>query len=192
VLDRTLALLLLVLICPLLLVVAAAVKCTSRGPVFFKQHRVGRGQREFLLWKFRTMTADAEAQRARLEALNEHDGPLFKMRSDPRVTPVGRLLRRWSIDELPQLLNVVRGDMSLVGPRPPLPSEVAGYSTDVRRRLLVKPGVTGLWQVSGRSDLSWEETVRLDLHYVENWSVAFDFLILWKTLGAVFRGRGAY
>ncbi len=192
VLDRTLALMLLAPLCPLLVVTAVAVKASSRGPVFFKQHRVGRGQREFLLWKFRTMSADAEAQQARLEPLNEHDGPLFKIRSDPRVTRVGRLLRRWSIDELPQLINVIRGDMSLVGPRPPLPSEVAGYSHDVRRRLLVKPGVTGLWQVSGRSELSWEETVRLDLHYVENWSVAFDFLILWKTLGAVARGRGAY
>lgn len=190
--DRTVALLLLLACSPLIVAGMVAVKLTSPGTAFFRQTRVGIGGRDFRVWKLRTMYADAEARRTELEELNEHDGVLFKIRRDPRVTPVGRLLRRWSIDEMPQLINVLLGDMSLVGPRPPLPSEVAEYESDARRRLLVKPGVTGLWQVSGRSDLSWEESVRLDLHYVENWSIAFDFSILWKTLGAVVRGRGAY
>ena len=190
--DRTLAVLILLAALPFMVVVAVAIKATSPGPVFFTQRRVGQNGREFTLWKFRSMRPDAEAVRAELEDQNEHDGLLFKMRQDPRVTSVGRVLRRLSLDELPQILNVVRGDMSLVGPRPPLPSEVAAYRSDVRRRLLVKPGLTGLWQVSGRSDLTWEESVRLDLHYVENWSVALDFMILWKTVGAVLRGRGAY
>ena len=190
--DRTLSLVILLVALPFLVAIAIAVKATSPGPVFFKQQRVGQNGREFTLWKFRSMRAGAEAMKAELEDLNEHDGVLFKMRRDPRVTPVGRVLRRLSLDELPQILNVVLGDMSLVGPRPPLPEEVAAYRTDVRRRLLVKPGLTGLWQVSGRSDLTWEESVRLDLHYVENWSVALDFMILWKTVGAVLRGRGAY
>ncbi|HEU0131829.1 MAG TPA: sugar transferase [Mycobacteriales bacterium] len=190
--DRTLATLVLVLASPLLLVVAVAVFLTDRGPVFFRQERVGQNGRSFRIWKFRSMYVDAEARRAELEERNEVDDVLFKMRRDPRVTPVGRILRRFSLDELPQVWNVVRGDMSLVGPRPPLPSEVARYGSDVRRRLLVKPGLTGLWQVSGRSDLTWEESVRLDLHYVENWSVALDAMILWKTVGAVLRGRGAY
>jgi exopolysaccharide biosynthesis polyprenyl glycosylphosphotransferase len=190
--DRALALLLLILVSPVLLAIAVAVKLTDRGPVLFTQERVGLKGRQFRVWKFRSMFVDAEARRTELEALNEHDGVLFKMRRDPRVTPIGRLLRRLSLDELPQLINVLRGQMSLVGPRPPLPSEVEEYQTDVRRRLLVKPGVTGLWQVSGRADLTWEESVRLDLHYVENWSVALDFMILWKTVGAVIHGRGAY
>lgn len=190
--DRVVAALVLVAALPAMAVIAVLIKTTSRGPVFFKQRRVGRNGREFTLWKFRSMRPDAEAVRAELEDRNEHDGVLFKMKRDPRVTTVGRVLRRLSLDELPQIINVVLGDMSLVGPRPPLPSEVAAYKTDVRRRLLVKPGLTGLWQVSGRSDLTWEESVRLDLHYVENWSVALDFMILWKTVGAVLRGRGAY
>lgn len=188
--ERTLALLLLVLLSPVILAIAIAVKLTDRGPVFFAQERVGRNGATFRIWKFRSMYVGAEARLADLR--NEADGVLFKVRRDPRVTPVGRLLRRLSLDEIPQLWNVVRGDMALVGPRPPLPSEVARYGTDVHRRLLVKPGLTGLWQVSGRADLSWEESVRLDLHYVENWSVALDAMILWKTLGAVVRGRGAY
>ncbi|HEX8004623.1 MAG TPA: sugar transferase [Mycobacteriales bacterium] len=190
--DRTVASLVLLAALPFLAVIAVAIKTTSPGPVFFRQKRVGKDGREFTLWKFRSMRPDAEAVREELADLNEHDGLLFKIRRDPRVTPVGRVLRRLSLDELPQILNVVAGDMSLVGPRPPLPSEVAAYRSDVRRRLLVKPGLTGLWQVSGRSDLTWEESVRLDLHYVENWSVALDFMILWKTVGAVLRGRGAY
>jgi exopolysaccharide biosynthesis polyprenyl glycosylphosphotransferase len=190
--DRALALGILVALAPVLAVVALAVRLSSRGPVFFSQERVGQNGRAFRLWKFRSMYVDAESRRPQVEDLNESDGVLFKIRRDPRVTPVGRLLRRLSIDEMPQLWNVVRGDMSLVGPRPPLPSEVASYASEVRRRLLVKPGLTGLWQVSGRADLTWEESVRLDLHYVENWSVALDFMILWKTVGAVLHGRGAY
>lgn len=138
------------------------------------------------------MMPDAEQRRASLETLNEGAGPLFKMRSDPRVTRVGAFLRRYSLDELPQLLNVLTGQMSIVGPRPPLPAEVDRFGADALRRLLVKPGVTGLWQVSGRNELSWEETVRLHLRYVENWSLAMDAVILWKTAGAVLRGRGAY
>jgi lipopolysaccharide/colanic/teichoic acid biosynthesis glycosyltransferase len=135
---------------------------------------------------------DAEKLKTELTASNDHDGVLFKMRKDPRITKVGSWLRRWSLDELPQLVNVVRGDMSLVGPRPALPDEAARYGDYVRRRLVVKPGLTGLWQVNGRSDLSWEESVRLDLRYVENWSLVLDLQILWKTLSAVWRGSGAY
>jgi exopolysaccharide biosynthesis polyprenyl glycosylphosphotransferase len=192
VMDRMLASLMLLLLSPLLLVIAAAVRLCDRGPVFFRQVRVGHLGREFTLWKFRTMRVGAELERDALHEQNEHDGPLFKMRADPRVTRVGRRLRRYSLDELPQLLNVIGGSMSLVGPRPPLPAEVAEYPDDMRRRLLVKPGITGLWQVSGRSDLSWEDAVRLDLHYVENWSVTLDILLLWKTVGIVLRGSGAY
>jgi exopolysaccharide biosynthesis polyprenyl glycosylphosphotransferase len=190
--DRALALAILVVLAPVLALVALVVRVSSRGPVFFSQERVGQNGRTFRLWKFRSMYVDAEERRAQVEDLNESDGVLFKIRRDPRVTPIGRLLRRFSLDEMPQLWNVVRGDMSLVGPRPPLPAEVASYASEVRRRLLVKPGLTGLWQVSGRADLTWEESVRLDLHYVENWSVALDFMILWKTVGAVLHGRGAY
>jgi len=138
------------------------------------------------------MVQDAESQKSELDALNEVDGLLFKMRCDPRITRVGTLLRRWSLDELPQLFNVLVGDMSLVGPRPALPKEAALYGDHVRRRLAVKPGMTGLWQVNGRSDLSWDESVRLDLRYVENWSFVLDLQILWKTGSAVFRGSGAY
>ena len=192
VLDRTLAALFLLLASPVVLAAALAVKVTDRGPAFYGQERVGRNGATFRIWKLRSMYVGADARVAELAEANEQDGVLFKMRRDPRVTPVGRWLRRFSIDEVPQLWNVVKGDMSLVGPRPPLPREVAKYGADVRRRLLVKPGLTGLWQVSGRSDLSWEESVRLDLHYVENWSVAMDAMILWKTAGAVLRGRGAY
>lgn len=190
--DRLLALFVVLLAAPVMAAIALVIKFTDRGPVLFSQDRVGRNGEVFRLWKFRSMYVDAEARRAELEAHNEHEGVLFKIKQDPRVTPVGRFLRRYSLDELPQIFNVMRGDMSLVGPRPPLPSEVEAYAIDVHRRLLVKPGVTGLWQVSGRADLTWEESVRLDLHYVENWSVALDFMILWKTIGAVVRGRGAY
>ena len=190
--DRIGALALLMLFGPLLLVVALCVRVTSRGPVLFRQVRVGRDGSEFRIFKFRSMYVDAEARLAELRHLNEHDGVLFKMRDDPRVTPAGRWLRRLSLDELPQLLNVIAGQMSLVGPRPPLPAEVAVYADDVRRRLAVKPGMTGLWQVSGRSDLSWEETVRLDLRYVENWSLSLDLVILLRTMTAVVRSSGAY
>ncbi|HEX5402746.1 MAG TPA: sugar transferase [Pseudonocardiaceae bacterium] len=190
--DRVGAGLLLLVFAPLLLAISVAVAVDSRGPVFYTQRRVGKDGREFTIIKFRTMVRDAHALRAKLVGANEGAGLLFKMRSDPRVTRVGAVLRRWSIDELPQLFNVVAGSMSLVGPRPPLPDESAKYDSDVRRRLLVKPGVTGLWQVSGRSDLSWDEAVRLDLRYVEDWSLALDAVILWKTLRAVFSGDGAY
>lgn len=190
--DRVIAAAVLVLLAPLGTVLALAVKLGSDGPVLFRQQRVGLDGRTFSLLKFRSMYVDAEARLAELAAANEHDGLLFKMREDPRVTRVGRWLRKYSLDELPQLWNVVRGDMALVGPRPPLPSEVARYESDVRRRLLVKPGITGLWQVSGRADLSWEDSVRLDLYYVENWSPALDAMILWKTFFAVVKGTGAY
>ncbi|MEU4695269.1 sugar transferase [Actinoplanes sp. NPDC023714] len=192
--DRVGALLLLTVISPLLAVVAALVAFGpgGRGPAIFRQERVGKDGQLFVLYKFRTMVVDAEAKLAELKALNEHDGELFKIRKDPRVTPIGRFLRRYSLDELPQLVNVLKGDMSLVGPRPPLAAEVAGYPADMRRRLVVKPGLTGLWQVSGRSDLSWEESIRLDLTYVENWSMAMDLAILARTVSAVVRSSGAY
>jgi exopolysaccharide biosynthesis polyprenyl glycosylphosphotransferase len=190
--DQMGALLLVLLASPLLLLIAISVKLTSRGQVLFRQTRVGRGGVEFSMLKFRSMVVDAEAQLAGLQPLNDGNSVLFKVRADPRVTRVGRLIRRFSLDELPQLFNVLRGEMSLVGPRPPLPHELAGYGADDTRRMVVKPGMTGLWQVSGRSDLSWEESVRLDLRYVDNWSIALDLLILWKTLRAVLRGSGAY
>jgi lipopolysaccharide/colanic/teichoic acid biosynthesis glycosyltransferase len=184
---------LLILLGPLLLTVALGVRATSRGPVLFRQVRDGRDGRLIRIFKFRSMYVDAEARLAELRHLNEQDGVLFKIRDDPRVTRVGRWLRRFSLDELPQLLNVLLGQMSLVGPRPPLPSEVAVYADDdVRRRLAVKPGMTGLWQVSGRSDLPWEEAVRLDLRYVENWSLSLDLVILLRTMTAVVRSSGAY
>jgi exopolysaccharide biosynthesis polyprenyl glycosylphosphotransferase len=191
--DRTAAVLALLLFGPLFGAIVVAIRVTSAGPALFRQTRVGKDGREFTVLKFRTMVRDAEKRKAALIAQNEHDdGVLFKIRSDPRVTGIGAWLRRYSIDELPQLINVLRGDMSLVGPRPPLPDEVAKYGDDVRRRLVVKPGMTGLWQVSGRADLSWEESVRLDLRYVENWSLALDLQILWKTWSAVAHGSGAY
>ncbi|MBB2902012.1 exopolysaccharide biosynthesis polyprenyl glycosylphosphotransferase [Kineococcus radiotolerans] len=190
--DRGSAALGLLVLSPLFLLVAVLVKLDSPGPVFFRQTRVGRDGTEFSMVKFRSMVTDAEKLLIDLRAQSEGNGLLFKMRRDPRVTRVGHVLRRYSLDELPQLLNVVGGSMSLVGPRPPLPAEVAAYGEDLRRRLLVKPGLTGLWQVSGRSDLDLEESTRLDLQYVENWSPAFDVMILAKTAQAVFTGRGAY
>ena len=190
--DRIGATVLVALLAPLFLTVALLVAFDSRGPVFYKQKRVGKDGRQFTIVKFRTMVTDADKKLAELATNNEGAGLLFKIRSDPRITKVGRLLRRYSIDELPQLFNVLSGSMSLVGPRPPLPEESARYAPDVRRRLLVKPGLTGLWQVSGRSDLPWEEAVRLDLRYVEDWSLALDAVILWKTFRAVFTGQGAY
>lgn len=192
VIERASAVLLLFLISPFLLAVSAAIRLTSPGPALFRQERVGKDGRVFVLWKFRTMVSNAAEQRAEIEAMNESDGPLFKIRRDPRMTAVGRHLRRWSIDELPQLWNVVRGDMSVVGPRPPMPAEVERYATHVLRRLMVKPGLTGLWQVSGRSDLSWEESVRLDLQYVDNWSLTQDLVIVARTIKAVLLGTGAY
>ena len=193
-LDRTMGLLIMLAALPVILGSALAVRLTSAGPAFYRQTRVGVDGETFTLWKLRSMYVDADARRDELIARGEGDGDgvLFKMRDDPRVTAVGRFLRRFSLDELPQLLNVVKGDMSLVGPRPPLAEEVAVYEDPVHRRLRVRPGLTGLWQVSGRSDLSWEESVRLDLRYVDNWSVAMDLMILWKTVRAVLRPAGAY
>jgi len=191
VLDRLVAAIGLLLLTPLFIVVAIAIKASDRGPVFFRQRRTGREGKIFSVWKFRTMYIDAEERRATLVDQNESDGLLFKMRNDPRVFSVGRWLRASSVDELPQLINVLLGDMSLVGPRP-LPAEDGDFLGDVRRRLLVRPGMTGLWQVSGRSELSWDDAVRLDLYYVDNWSLAFDLTILWRTVGAVLRTKGAY
>jgi exopolysaccharide biosynthesis polyprenyl glycosylphosphotransferase len=192
--DVVVGSLLLVVLSPLLVVVALVVALGSRGPVFFLQERVGLNGSTFRMVKFRTMVVDAEAQLQRLaqEQRTVGNSVLFKMRDDPRVTRAGRWLRRYSIDELPQLINVVRGDMALVGPRPPLAREVAQYETHVHRRFLVKPGITGLWQTSGRSNLSWEDSVRLDLYYVENWSMAGDLVILWRTARAVLRREGAF
>ena len=182
----------LCLLSPLFVFIAIAIMLQDGGPVFFAQTRIGKDGEPFTVVKFRTMVPDAELCKEAITALDEGDGLLFKIRKDPRITATGSWLRRWSLDELPQLFNVLLGEMSLVGPRPPLPSEVARYGCDVRRRLVVKPGLTGLWQVNGRSDLSREDAVRLDLRYVENWSFALDVQILWKTCAAVVRGRGAY
>ena len=181
----------LLLTLPIWIVAAALVKLTSPGPVLFQQERVGRHGEPITLLKFRTMCMDAEARLGELLQRNEADGPLFKMRNDPRVTRVGKLLRRTSVDELPQLVNVLRGEMSLVGPRPPLQSEVDAYEDWQRDRLEVRPGITGVWQVSGRSDVSFSEYIRLDLFYIENWSLAFDVYLIAKTIPAVLRARGA-
>ncbi|MDH2409975.1 sugar transferase [Streptomyces fenghuangensis] len=186
------ALLLTVVLSPVLLGVAAAVRLSSPGPVIYRQVRVGQGRRPFPMWKFRTMVEAADRMRPALEAANEHDGAMFKIREDPRVTRLGRVLRRYSLDELPQLFNVLAGHMSLVGPRPPLPEEVERYDDTELRRLSVRPGITGLWQVGGRSDLTWDETVALDLRYVDNWSCAMDAGVLARTFRAVVSARGAY
>ena len=164
----------------------------DRGPILFRQTRVGRDGKTFYCWKFRTMVTDAEELLGDLHKQQGYEGGLFKMENDPRVTRPGRWLRRFSLDELPQLVNVLLGDMSLVGPRPPLRHEVAQYDDDMARRLRVRPGMTGLWQVSGRSELSWSEAIRLDLYYVDNWSMFQDLTILARTWGAVFGSRGAY
>jgi exopolysaccharide biosynthesis polyprenyl glycosylphosphotransferase len=190
--DRCVAAVALILLFPLMVLLGASICLYDRGSAVFTQTRVGKDGRVFRIYKFRTMVVDAEKRREELLPSNDHDGILFKLRRDPRITAVGAHLRRWSIDELPQLVNVLLGDMSLVGPRPALPAEAAEYADHVRRRLVVKPGLTGLWQVNGRSDLSWEESVRLDLRYVENWSFALDLQILWKTFSVIFRGAGAY
>ena len=190
--ERAAAGLALLLLAPLLVALALAVRLDSQGPALFRQVRVGKDGETFSMFKLRTMTHDAEERLVAVVTLNESDGVLFKVREDPRVTRLGRVLRRSSLDELPQLLNVLLGHMSLVGPRPPLPAEVAAYVGDTHRRLAVKPGITGLWQVSGRSDLSWEESVRLDLRYVDNWSITLDLLILGRTARAVLSRRGAY
>jgi exopolysaccharide biosynthesis polyprenyl glycosylphosphotransferase len=190
--DRAAAAAVLLMLAPFFVLIAFAIRLREGGPVLFRQNRAGKDGRTFTVFKFRTMVLDAEEQKAQLTVRNEFDGIIFKIRRDPRVTRTGAWLRRYSLDELPQLFNVLLGDMSLVGPRPHPLEETAKYGDDVRRRLVVKPGLTGLWQVNGRSDLSWEESVRLDLRYVENWSFALDLQILWKTFAAVARGSGAY
>lgn len=191
-LDIVVATCALLAIAVLALPIAIAIRLDSPGPVLFRQQRVGRDGRTFGMLKFRTMRIDAEQQLEALRAQNEGAGPLFKLRSDPRVTRVGAVLRKYSLDELPQFWNALKGDMSVVGPRPPLPGEVTAYDGTVMRRLYLKPGITGLWQISGRSDLSWDESVRLDLRYVENWSVMQDLMIMVKTARVMVRPAGAY
>jgi len=190
--DRCAAAVALIMLAPLMAALAATVWLHDRGPAFFSQVRVGKDGRAFRIYKFRTMVVGAEQRKAQLLTSNDSDGVLFKLRRDPRVTAIGAHLRRWSLDELPQLFNVFLGDMSLVGPRPALPDEAEKYADHVRRRLVVKPGLTGLWRVNGRSNLSWDESVRLDLRYVENWSFALDLQILWKTISVMLRRSGAY
>jgi exopolysaccharide biosynthesis polyprenyl glycosylphosphotransferase len=190
--DRVGAFLALAVAAPFMLLLVPVIRMSSHGPAIFRQVRVGLHGELFTVLKFRTMRIGAHDELGELQHLNESDGPLFKLRADPRTTRVGAILRRYSIDELPQLLNVLFGHMSLVGPRPPLPEEVATYGPSVGRRFLVKPGLTGLWQVSGRADLSWEQTVRLDLSYVENWTPALDLQILLRTVAVVLRRKGAY
>ncbi|WP_162148841.1 sugar transferase [Arthrobacter sp. H20] len=192
VMDVIVSLSALIALAPVFAVVALLIRHDSPGPVLFTQNRVGRSSAEFPMYKFRSMVTTAEEDLVALKARSEGNGVLFKMRDDPRVTTVGRWLRKYSIDELPQLYNVLRGDMALVGPRPPLPSEVSGYAGHTHRRLFIKPGLTGLWQISGRSDLGWEESVRLDLYYVENWSVTGDLMIMWRTFKVMIQPVGAY
>ncbi len=182
----------LLIFSPILLATAIAVMATSPGPAVFKQQRIGTGGRSFEFYKFRSMRATAESERVALLPHNERNGPIFKIEEDPRITKVGRFIRRTSIDELPQIWNVLRGDMSLVGPRPPLPDEVAEYSAWERQRLMVRPGVTGIWQVSGRSDLDFETWVTMDVEYIEEWSPSLDFNLMVRTIPAVLSGRGAY
>jgi exopolysaccharide biosynthesis polyprenyl glycosylphosphotransferase len=191
-LDVTVSLLGLILLSPLLLAVALAVKLTSPGPVLFRQKRVGADEKVFICYMFRSMYEDAETRQEELEALNEADGAVFKIKNDPRITRVGALIRRWSIDELPQLINVLKGEMSLVGPRPLPLRDFERMSEMHKGRLAAVPGMSGYWQISGRSNLSFEDMVRLDLYYIENWSLSFDIKIILKTLGAVLRREGAY
>jgi exopolysaccharide biosynthesis polyprenyl glycosylphosphotransferase len=192
VLDVAVSLLGLVLLLPLLLAVALAIRLDSPGPILFRQKRVGADGKVFLCYMFRSMYEDAERRQEELERRNEAQGALFKIRDDPRITPVGRLLRRWSIDELPQLINVLKGEMSLVGPRPLPVRDFERMEEEHKRRLGAIPGMTGYWQISGRSNLSFEEMVRLDLYYIENWSLSFDVKIILRTLGAVLRREGAH
>jgi lipopolysaccharide/colanic/teichoic acid biosynthesis glycosyltransferase len=170
---------------------AIAIKLTSKGPVFFRQGRVGLHGRPFNMFKFRTMVANAEALKEQLLARNEQTGPVFKMKNDPRVTPIGRFLRKHSIDELPQLINVLRGDMSIVGPRPPVPQEVARYQAWQRRRLSVRPGLTCIWQVSGRNQITFQDWMYLDMRYIDHWSITDDLNLILRTLPIVLTGRGA-
>lgn len=190
--DLTVGILALVILAPVLLLLAVVVKADSSGPVFYSQERIGRNGTTFRMHKFRSMTTDADLRLAELSGGNQGSGPLFKLHDDPRVTRCGKWMRRYSLDELPQLFNVLTGEMSLVGPRPPLRREVEAYEQPAHRRLLIKPGITGLWQISGRSNLSWQESVRLDLYYVENWSLMGDLMIMWRTAKAMVSAEGAY
>ncbi len=190
--DYCFSLAVLLLVSPVMALTAIVIKATSKGPIFYSSERIGIDGQPFSMLKFRTMVDDADKQLDDLRRVNESDGLIFKIKNDPRITPVGRFLRRYSIDELPQFINVLRHEMSVVGPRPPLRREVEAYDYEIIRRLLVKPGITGLWQVSGRSDLSWNEAVRLDLSYVDNWSMVGDLLIVVKTFAAVILRKGAY
>ncbi|MES2660444.1 MAG: sugar transferase [Verrucomicrobiota bacterium] len=189
--DASVSLAVLIVLLPVMVVVAILIKVTSPGPVFFSQNRVGMNQRQFRLYKFRSMVADAEERKLELQHLNERDGPAFKIENDPRTTAIGRFIRKMSIDELPQLLNVLSGEMSLVGPRPPLPEEVKRYEWLFRKRLSVKPGITCIWQISGRNSVSFEDWMEMDHEYIENWSLSLDLKILLKTVPAVLFGRGA-
>ncbi|MEO0292634.1 MAG: sugar transferase [candidate division WOR-3 bacterium] len=191
-LDRIVAFIAIMVLSPLFLVIAVSIKLTSKGPVIYKQKRVGLKGKIFTMFKFRTMFENADEMKGSLAYLNKMDKVVFKIKDDPRVTKVGRVLRRFSLDELPQLFNVLRGDLSLVGPRPPIPEEVKEYEDWQRKRLAIKPGLTSLWLIKGRSDLSFEEWMRLDLEYINNWSLSLDFLILLKTIPALISGRGAY
>lgn len=192
VIDLTVASVALAVLSPLLIVVALMVKLTSPGPVFFKQTRVGIGGKLFTMYKFRSMVCDAEEKLSELQGQNEKDGPIFKMRHDPRVTRVGRWIRKYSLDEFPQLWNVIRNDMSLVGPRPPIPAEVSQYSRDDWQRLSVLPGLTCLWQIAGRSDLSFEQWMELDRAYIHQWSLGLDIKIFLKTFKVVMFPKGSY
>jgi exopolysaccharide biosynthesis polyprenyl glycosylphosphotransferase len=190
--DLVVAIIALILLIPIIPLIGLMIKLDTPGPVFFRQQRVGRGGRKFYFYKFRSMFVDADERKSEVEALNEQDGPVFKVRSDPRVTDVGRFLRRSSLDEIPQILNVVKGEMSIVGPRPPLPSEVAKYQPWQHMRLEVTPGITCLWQISGRSHLSFSEWMRLDMEYLKQRSFRTDLLIFFKTIPAVIARKGAY
>jgi exopolysaccharide biosynthesis polyprenyl glycosylphosphotransferase len=182
----------LIIVAPIMLIIILLIKLDSPGPVFFKQKRIGKNGVPFNMYKFRSMVTDAESLLKQLQQQNEADGPVFKIKNDPRVTKIGRILRKYSLDELPQLLNVLLGTMSLIGPRPPLPKEVEKYDNYQWRRLNITPGITGLWQVSGRSDLNFEEWVKLDIYYIENWSISMDVKILLRTIPVVIMGKGAY
>jgi exopolysaccharide biosynthesis polyprenyl glycosylphosphotransferase len=192
VVDFSLALISLIFLSPLMALIALAIKMDSAGPAIFSQERLGRNMKPFRVYKFRSMVVDAEAQKPALEAFNEAEGPLFKIKDDPRRTRVGRVLRKFSLDELPQFYNVLKGDMSLVGPRPNLPAEVADYKEWHKRRLEVMPGLTGLWAIHGRSELPFDEVVLLDLYYIENWSLLLDIKIMLQTIPRVLLGHGSY
>jgi lipopolysaccharide/colanic/teichoic acid biosynthesis glycosyltransferase len=177
---------------PLLTIISLLIKLESPGPIIFKQERIGKDQKPFTIFKFRSMCHNADALKERLTDLNEAQGPLFKIQKDPRLTRVGKVIRKYSLDELPQLWNVLKGEMSLVGPRPPVRSEVEEYSEWAQKRLNIKPGITGLWQVSGRSDLSFDEMLKLDIYYMWNWSLSNDLKILLRTIPVVISGHGSY